>query len=105
MKIQENRPITKNIETTVGYQCDACKLEVQQHEFPSSWTEVESHHEDWGNDSHESHEEHHVCSVACYLVIIKNLAYELDHHLGAVIDGKELSFIKDLLKHIQESKT
>lgn len=91
MEIRENKQITES--TVVGYKCDACKSKIainDEYRFSNS-------HGEWDNDSCESHECHHVCSVKCYIKQIYRILDEWGEYKTLEIDGKPQWFIKQLI--------
>lgn len=50
---------------TVAYVCDVCSNKVHSGFMPNEWAYLTHEHQGWGNDSHESLEKFHCCSVEC----------------------------------------
>jgi hypothetical protein len=68
---------------------------------PVGWVHFHSYHNDWGNDSIESHEDWDACSWNCYLEVVRRIFDEYgDGKFGSntlVVDSKDWTFIRDLL--------
>ena len=69
MKIEEMKEITKKIveKTIVGRKCDICGKEIKPNARNNQYNYFALHtwHNDWGNDSCESHEYMDACSPEC----------------------------------------
>lgn len=82
--------------TLVGITCDGCHKQ-----FDDGYS-FSSHHSEWDNDSVESFEHHDACSFSCYLDIVKErLAYWKEYQ-SLEIDGKERSFMEDLVARCEQ---
>ena len=106
MEIRKIKNVT--IETIDGYKCDCCKKISEGPGFPDSWHHFSSHHDDWGNDSIDSFEYYHVCSVECYIEILKRIVDDdLEDCEQAEVDGFQIQFARILLnyfKKVEKSK-
>lgn len=74
------------------YNCDNCKKSVKSEEDIKSF---HGGHQEWGNDSIESYEYFDVCSMKCYLDIIKRELDEYaDQYPSYQIDNQSAKFFK-----------
>lgn len=102
-RIQQNRQVVREVTTAV--ECDACHRRVDGAD-PPGWHYFSSSHNDWGNDSIDSHEEYDVCSWECFLKVVREVFDEYSGVLGTnqreatlEIDHHDWAFIKDMLDH------
>ncbi len=98
----KTKKITVVRDAVYQYVCDHCGdthniQEVDQYyRLPKSWHEFSSGHSDWGNDSIESHEQHHACSAKCYVEILKKQIKENKRYGSFKIDDLNHEFAKGL---------
>lgn len=107
-RLSRDQAITE--EVVYAIQCDNCveRADVKPGRYvdaPQGWATFSSHHNDWGNDSIESSEQHDVCSWACYLAIVRRVFddYGEDRvrtHATLVVDGHDWAFLKDMLESV-----
>lgn len=64
MKKYEKKPVVKHENVLLDIFCDTCKRNVKESKS-EIYFEVHTHHERWGNDSVESHEDFDFCSYDC----------------------------------------
>jgi hypothetical protein len=95
MEIQKK--VTKTIYETIGYKCDVCSKSMVE-----PFYQFEHHHSDWGNDSVDSYEYFHICSIECYFKRLQKSVKELENHDTAEIDDKSIEFINNLLKYFDK---
>jgi len=81
-------------EVIVGYKCDHCGKETKE-----EMNRLTYHHQEWLNDSVESFEYEHVCSLKCFIERIKYL-YEHGQFIGKEYPTSEymLGFGNGLIK-------
>lgn len=97
-KIEAEQTVTKTV--IVGYRCDRCGKEDKE---AINWVEMHHGHGGWGNDSCDSVEHFDLCSPKCYLEQLRESADDMrGYPASAEIDGKPLSFVLALLKHIED---
>lgn len=73
------KEIKKKEETEIGIVCDICKkIITDEKDYESSYRtrmshyyEVETHHNDWGNDSIDSYNDKDICSEECLFNFLK----------------------------------
>ena len=94
MKTTMSEEVRQTKDIIVGYKCDFCKSESNGEKFPAEWHSFESYHNEWGNDSCESYESFDVCSVSCYIAILKSNIHGSETFR---IDEKTSSFAKKLV--------
>jgi len=100
MKIKKVRQITT--ETITGYKCDVCKKIYEGASFPDDWHSFSSHHEEWGNDSIDSYENYHVCSVECYIKkFIEAVDEDLAEREEAEVDNFRIQFARKLADYFR----
>lgn len=68
MKVSEIQQKSTTVQT--GTKCDCCGIIINEI-LPKTWHHFDSHHGDWGNDSHESYEYFDACSAKCFIEIAK----------------------------------
>lgn len=64
--MEVKKKITREVESVVGYKCNACGAEQEI----NVW-EIKSGHCAWGNDSADSIEEKHACSLKCLPAVLE----------------------------------
>jgi len=97
MEIKETKQVTKLMSVTVARKCDVCGNIHEGQYTPSEWHTFEHHHNEWGNDSVDSYENHEVCSPECYWTKFKQCVLELDGMNSAEVDGFEIQFARRLV--------
>jgi hypothetical protein len=99
MKITESKQVIQ--ETTTGYTCDVCGVSITGY-LPNTWHSFSHQHGDWGNDSHESRESFHVCSVGCFAHQLGKSLYEMKNNKNsAKISGMSYDFAEALYGRIK----
>jgi len=99
MEVKETKLVEVSKEVTVSIECDCCKTKHFGNTLPTSWHSFTHGHEDWGNDSFESIETFHCCSVHCYsrlLSISVEYMKANDNTKTCKIDGMSYVFAKRL---------
>lgn len=94
--------VTKLITSDIGVICDVCGKEDNSTADPEGWYSFNSHHDEWGNDSIDSYEDHDVCSAECYFNLIGKLLEENDYAETFVADNKNLVFLKDMVSYVDK---
>jgi hypothetical protein len=85
-------------EVVVSTTCDGCGKRVNS-DTPGDWLTFSSSHNDWGNDSIESCEQHDACSAACFLRIARRIVDEYGDEPCATLEvaGFSLPLLRGLL--------
>lgn len=92
--ITENKVVNREI--NIGYECDICCTKILG-SLPKTWHSFDHGHCDWGNDSHESREQFHVCSIGCYAEQLKiSLDKMKNNRNSAEISGMGYDFAQQL---------
>jgi hypothetical protein len=120
-KLKRTEQVPK--EVIYAYKCDHCtkveegeRTQSGEGDQPDGWHSFRSHHDDWGNDSIETFNNHDVCSWACYLAIVRKVFedYGTPPEIGGAprvprrpyptleIDGRDWYFVRDMLAHQPE---
>ena len=100
--MQVEKIITKTVtnKETTGHQCDCCGKIHKGIAFPDDWHTFGTHHQDWGNDSIESHKFYDVCSVGCYAKSLSVIIDEDGERYGFEVDEMICKFARRLLEKI-----
>jgi hypothetical protein len=64
---------------TVGYRCDICGKE-ERSTAPRGWFMLSYGHNEWGNDSVDSHEGMNLCSAMCFFQALAKVTHELMYY-------------------------
>lgn len=88
--------------------CDECGKVIS---YSDSYFEVDEYHNDWGNDSYESHEQHDYCSPECltkafnrYLESVTPFctkAFEISHEIIPVSHYDETTIQDDPTDNVE----
>lgn len=96
--ITEKVPVVQD--KTTGIQCDACG---KAYPANADLFYFNSHHQDWGNDSIDSYEYHHACSVDCYTMLLGKCIDALsDNQRTAEIADMPYGFVKMLYERLKQ---
>ena len=104
-KILQIKKVTETREVTIGHRCDCCKDALMIERLPDEWHRFSSHHNHWGNDSHESVVYYEVCSPSCYFTKLQEIVDEMIEYVDAEIDGMQIQFARTMVKHINLKKS
>ncbi len=85
MRIKKSKEVVSIKDITVGFKCDCCGLIIDIDSFSNKWHSFSSHHNEWGNDSFESHKDYDVCSPRCYFIMIDKI---IENGYAGEYDGK-----------------
>ena len=101
------KPVTQTVKklAVVGKKCDVCGADIlpTSRNFPreeKTFYEILTYHNDWGNDSVESHSHYHACSISCAMKFtaqylaenyngINSTAIEITHENGWFLPEEE----------------
>lgn len=97
MGITEKRNVTEFKTVTIGRKCDVCGKTHEGAYTPDEWHTFSHHHNEWGNDSIESLENHEVCSPECYWTKFKECVLDLKGYSSAKVDEFEIQFARRLV--------
>lgn len=98
-------------EVTYAYRCDNCGREGTDltpthsgnRDPAPGWVSFTSHHDEWGNDSVESHDSHDVCSFHCYVAVVRHLLSEWEGYPTLEIDDKDRCFMEGMVADVPEA--
>lgn len=99
---EEYKEVTEKRRVTVSIRCDNCGAIHEGSRIPPSWHKFSSHHNEWGNNSVDSFEYHHVCKPQCYVELIKKLTAEYSDYPSLEVDDMSLEFAQSFLQYIDE---
>ena len=92
MIIEKYIKVTEQKYRIVGYECDSCGLETREtFNLPKSWFYLRAGHRSWGNDSCDSVDSFHLCSVECLLKALKQEHKRLSEEATSYYEFEELS--------------
>ena len=94
---KETKEVVEQKKIIVAVVCDNCGREYRCNEMPQDWHTILSYHNEWGNDSGDSHEGHQVCSLNCYKEKLTEVVNDLEGCNSAKIDGMTLEFAKKIV--------
>lgn len=95
--ITEKVPVVE--ERATGIKCDYCD---RVYEVNTPLFYFDSHHQGWGNDSVDSYEYYHACSIECFKGILKNCIEKLkSDSRTAEIAGMPYDFAVKMLEAIK----
>lgn len=97
MEIKENKQVIEFKSVTVAIKCDVCGKVHEGKDIPDEWHTFSHHHDEWGNDSCDSHEYHEVCSPECYWAKFKECVEDLKGYNNAKVDEFEIQFARRLV--------
>ena len=97
MEIKKQEQVTQVKNVTVGHKCDNCGKEVNESRFPDEWHQFTSGHNEWGNDSYESIEQHDVCSPKCYVEKLTKVVGEMEDINDGEVDDMEVQFARRMV--------
>lgn len=97
MEIKEKKKVVRYEDVTIARKCDVCGNIHNGKHTPDEWHCFSSSHNEWGNDSIDSFEQHEVCSPKCYWVKMKQCVNDLDGYNDAEIDSFEIQFARRLV--------
>jgi hypothetical protein len=100
MEVKERKEVTEFKMVTIARKCDVCGIEHKGKYTPDEWHEFSHSHNEWGNDSIDSVENHEVCSPKCYWEKFKDCVHDLKGRNNAEIDGFDIHFARLLIENL-----
>lgn len=104
-KIEQVKLVQQTV--AVGWVCDVCYSQASDSDqYRQEWISVDSGHQGWGSDSVDSYDHHDVCSVECFVELLRErlplLLPYADHQ--AEIAGMPAKFAQKLLDRLSGDK-